>query len=105
MAYQLSSFEYLLLIMRMNANPDYTPHIGEKGLWTVLLGDGITRADHVLLHIINILKSQEGLFLFSSIVKILILNKRYLSEVVPWHTETLPIRVSGFHLAGTKHLL
>ena len=44
--------------------------------------------------------------LFSSIVKNSDFKQANIfPEVVPWHTETLPIRVSGFHLAGTKHLL
>ena len=80
-AYGLST-ELIRILTTYNENEResrlYTPHIGEKGLWTVLLGDGITRADHVLLHIINILKSLRRLHVFYLVVllKILILNKR-----------------------------
>ncbi|MCU4504161.1 hypothetical protein KTI78_13400 [Acinetobacter sp. WU_MDCI_Abxe161] len=83
----------------------YTPHIGEKGLWTVLLGDGITRADHVFVAYYKYTEMAKNAtrILFSSIVE----NSNFKQaniypKVVPWHDETLPIRVSGFRLAGTK---
>ncbi|MEB6558033.1 hypothetical protein [Acinetobacter baumannii] len=83
----------------------YTPHKGEQGLWTVLLGDGITRADHVFVAYYKYteLAKNAARILYSSIVENTHLKHTNIyPKVVPWHTETLPIRVSGFRLAGTK---
>ncbi|WP_407512360.1 hypothetical protein [Acinetobacter baumannii] len=107
-AYGLST-ELIRILTTYNENEResrlYTPHIGEKGLWTVLLGDGITRADHVFVAYYKYteIAKKASRILFSSIVKNSDFKQANIfPEVVPWHTETLPIRVSGFHLAGTK---
>jgi len=83
----------------------YTPHKGEQGLWTVLLGDGITRADHVFVAYYKYteLAKNAARILYSSIVgNTHLKHTNIYPKVVPWHIETLPIRVSGFRLAGTK---
>ncbi|KQG95748.1 hypothetical protein APC57_06275 [Acinetobacter baumannii] len=83
----------------------YIPHVGEKDLWSVLLGDRITRqdADFVAYYKYTELAKNATRILYSSIVRNSDLKQANIyPKVVPWHTETLPIRVSGFRLAGTK---
>ena len=73
-AYGLST-ELIRILTTYNENEResrlYTPHIGEKGLWTVLLGDGITRADHVFVAYYKYteIAKKASRILFSSIVK------------------------------------
>lgn len=83
----------------------FTPYKEEKGLWTVLLGDGITRDDYVFVAYYKYteLAKNAARILFSSIAENSKLKfTNIYPKVTPWHTETLPIIVSGFRLAGTK---
>lgn len=83
----------------------FTPYKEEKGLWTVLLGDGITRDDYVFVAYYKYteLAKNAARILFSSIAENSNLKHTNIyPKVTPWHTETLPIIVSGFHLPETK---
>lgn len=87
----------------------YTPHPGEEGTWTVLIGDGLTLNDHVFIAYYQYSEYTQNAvrILFSSIAKHDNFDKKahIYPKVMPWHKETRKIRVSGFNISGTNAFL